>query len=141
LNIHFISFLVVMTNKKGAGGAREGAGRKPKVLEIKLIEQMDAIAVPEKIWEALLRKCEEGDTQALKLWLAYRLGLPKQQIDITSNGEKVAPPIQWLTNRIEFKEAESIEFESLDNHALTNQSEANQSEALAIHAVQLPERE
>jgi len=113
LNIHFISFLVVMTNKKGAGGAREGAGRKPKVLEVKLIEQMDAIAVPEKIWLALLRKCEEGDTQALKLWLSYRLGLPKQQIDITSNGEKVAPPIHWISKTIEIQEAQVVEDETL----------------------------
>jgi hypothetical protein len=90
------------------GGARIGAGRKPKVQEIKIIEQMDAIAVPEKIWLALLRKCEEGDTQALKLWLAYRLGLPKQQIDITSNGEKVAPPIHWISKTIEIQEAHIV---------------------------------
>lgn len=113
LNIHFYSNLVVMTNKKGAGGAREGAGRPPKIQEVKLIEQMDRICVPEKIWEALLYKCQEGDTAALKLWLSYRFGLPKQQIDITSNGENIAPPIQWLTKNIEFKEVEQIEFESL----------------------------
>jgi hypothetical protein len=94
------------------GGARPGAGRKPKVQEIKIIEQMDAIAVPEKIWGALLRKCEEGDTQALKLWLAYRLGLPKQQIDITSNGEKVAPPIHWISKGIEIQEAQIIHDDS-----------------------------
>jgi hypothetical protein len=95
------------------GGAREGAGRKPKVEEIRIIEQMDLIAVPEKIWLALLRKCEEGDTQALKLWLAYRLGLPKQQIDITSNGEKVAPPIHWISKTIEIQEAQLVEDETL----------------------------
>jgi hypothetical protein len=78
------------------GGARPGAGRKPKILEVKLIEQMDSICVPDKIWEALLMKCAQGDTQALKLWLSYRFGLPKQQIDVTSNGEKIAPPIQWI---------------------------------------------
>jgi hypothetical protein len=78
------------------GGARPGAGRKPKIQEVKLIEQMDAICVPDKIWEALLMKCAQGDTQALKLWLSYRFGLPKQQIDVTSNGEKIAPPIQWI---------------------------------------------
>ena len=96
------------------GGVRPGAGRKPKIQEIKIIEQMDAICVPEKIWSALLMKCSQGDTQALKLWLSYRFGLPKQQIDITSNGEKIAPPIQWITKQIEFKDAEQIEFESQD---------------------------
>ena len=95
------------------GGKREGAGRPPKILEIKLIEQMDAIAVPNEIWKALLYKCKEGDTAALKLWLSYRFGMPKQQIDVTSNGENIAPPIQWLTKEIEFNEVESIEFEDL----------------------------
>ena len=100
--------------KKQRGGPRPNSGRPPKILEVKLIEQMDRICVPEKIWEALLYKCQEGDTAALKLWLSYRFGLPKQQIDITSNGENIAPPIQWITKQIEFKEAEEIEFEQLD---------------------------
>ena len=97
-----------MTNKKGAGGAREGAGRKPKILEVKLIEQMDAISVPDKIWEALLYKCQQGDTQAIKLWLSYRFGLPKQQIDVTTNGEKIAPPIQWIGKNIAIESAKVI---------------------------------
>ena len=106
--------LVSMTTKKeNRGGPRPNSGRPPKIQEIKLIEQMDAIAVPEKIWLALLRKCEEGDTQALKLWLAYRLGLPKQQIDITSNGEKVAPPIHWISKTIEIQEAQIVDNETL----------------------------
>jgi hypothetical protein len=123
LNIHFYSNLVSMTNKKGAGGAREGAGRPPKILEIKLIEQMDAICVPEKIWEALLMKCAQGDTNALKLWLSYRFGLPKQQIDVTSNGEKIAPPIQWIGKRVAIENAKLVSEE---------EEEENQTEPLAI---------
>ena len=95
------------------GGARVGAGRKPKIQEIKVIEQMDAVSVPNVIWEALLQKCKEGDTAALKLWLSYRFGMPKQQLDITTNGEAIAPPIQWITKQVEYKEIESIEFEEL----------------------------
>jgi hypothetical protein len=97
------------------GGSREGAGRKPKINEVKLIEQMDAISVPQEIWEALLFKCKQGDTGALKLWLAYRFGLPKQQIDVTTNGESIAPPIQWINKGIEYKQAEAIEFEELQS--------------------------
>ena len=108
LNIHFISNLVSMTNKKGAGGAREGAGRKPKIQEIKIIEQMDAISVPEEIWNALLFKCKEGDTAAIKLWLSYRFGLPKQQIDVTTNGQNIAPPIQWIGKNIAIESAKVI---------------------------------
>ena len=95
------------------GGARVGAGRKPKIQEIKVIEQMDAVSVPNEIWQALLFKVKEGDTAAIKLWLSYRFGMPKQQIDLTTNGESIAPPIQWISKQVEFKDAEEIEFESL----------------------------
>lgn len=91
------------------GGAREGAGRKPKIQEIKLIEQMDAISVPNQIWEALLFKCQQGDTQAIKLWLSYRFGLPKQQIDVTTNGQNIAPPIQWIGKNIAIESAKIVD--------------------------------
>ena len=94
--------------KKQRGGPRPNSGRPPKILEIKLIEQMDAICVPEQIWNALLMKCSQGDTNALKLWLSYRFGLPKQQIDITSNGEKIAPPIQWIGKNIAIESAKAV---------------------------------
>jgi hypothetical protein len=90
------------------GGPRPGAGRKPKIQEIKIIEQMDAICVPDKIWEALLIKCAQGDTNAIKLWLSYRFGLPKQQIDVTSNGEKIAPPIQWIGRHVAIEAAKIV---------------------------------
>lgn len=118
--------VVSMTTKKeNRGGPRPNSGRPPKIQEVKLIEQMDRICVPEKIWEALLYKCQEGDTAALKLWLSYRFGMPKQQIDVTSNGENIAPPIQWLTKNIEFKEVESIEFEDIPKENQRNKIEIN----------------
>ena len=117
LNIHFISNLVSMTNKKGAGGAREGAGRKPKIQEIRIIEQMDAISVPNEIWNALLFKCKEGDTAAIKLWLSYRFGLPKQQIDVTTNGQNIAPPIQWIGKNIAIESAKVISEEEAEQIA------------------------
>jgi hypothetical protein len=83
----------------GKGGYIPGSGRKPKADEIKLIEQMDAVAVPVKIWAALLNRCENGDTQAIKTWLNYRFGMPRQQIDVTTLGEKVTPPIEWLKSK------------------------------------------
>ena len=129
LNIHFISNLVSMTNKKGAGGAREGAGRKPKIQEIRIIEQMDAISVPEEIWNALLFKCKEGDTQAIKLWLSYRFGLPKQQIDVTTNGQNIAPPIQWIGKNIAIETAKVI---SEDFSADPQTSEQIETEKLFI---------
>lgn len=94
--------------KKQRGGPRPNSGRPPKILEIRLIEQMDAICVPDQIWNALLMKCSQGDTAALKLWLSYRFGLPKQQIDITSNGVTIAPPIQWIGKRVAIENAKVI---------------------------------
>jgi hypothetical protein len=96
------------------GGKREGSGRKPKIHEVKLVEQMDAISVPSEIWEALLYKCKQGDTGALKLWLAYRFGMPKQQVDITTNGESIAPPIQWISSGLEFNQVQALETLDLD---------------------------
>ena len=114
--IHIISKLVSMTIKKdNRGGPRPNSGRPSKVQEIKLIESMDRIAVPDEIWGALLYKIKQGDVQAMKLWLSYRLGLPKQQVDITTNGESIAPPIQWISSGIEFNEVEQIEFEDLQS--------------------------
>jgi hypothetical protein len=108
-------------DKKQRGGPRPNSGRPPKILEIKLIEQMDAICVPDKIWEALLYKCQQGDTNALKLWLSYRFGLPKQQIDVTSNGEKIAPPIQWIGRNAAIEQAKIIQDDEEQSELEINQ--------------------
>jgi len=71
------------------GGARPGAGRKPKADEIKLIEQMDAITSPDYVWQKLWDIASMGDVQALKVWIEYRFGKPKQSIDVTSGGERL----------------------------------------------------
>ena len=116
------------TKKENRGGPRPNSGRPPKIQEVKLIEQMDRIAVPSEIWEALLFKIKQGDVQAMKLWLSYRLGLPKQQIDVTSNGESIAPPISWLTKEIEFKDAEQIEFDPVEPIKIEIQQAENEDD-------------
>jgi hypothetical protein len=83
----------------GKGGFRPNSGRPSKADEIKVIEQMDAVAVPEKAWEALWGKCQEGDIQAIKTWLNYRFGMPKQIVDVTTQGEKISPPIEWIKSK------------------------------------------
>lgn len=67
------------------GGARKGAGRKPKIEEAALIETMDAIAVPDSVWQSLYVKVLESDVQAIKTWLSYRYGMPKQTVDNNTN--------------------------------------------------------
>lgn len=74
-------------NNRGVIGNK--GGRPPKADEIKLIEQMDAIAAPSEAWAALWGKVQEGDTQAIKTWLEYRFGKPKQQLDVTTDGDKI----------------------------------------------------
>ena len=71
-------------DRRENGGARPGAGRKPKADEIKLIEQMDAVMLPIEAWQALAAKVESGDVQAQKTWLSYRYGMPKQMIEQTT---------------------------------------------------------
>jgi len=66
------------------GGARQGAGRKPKADEILIAEQMDAVMIPEAVWMALSCKVEDGDVQAIKTWLNYRYGMPKQIVEQTN---------------------------------------------------------
>jgi len=73
-----------MDETKKNGGARAGAGRKPKADEIQLIETMDAIAVPDTIWKALADKIKDKDVNAIKTWLQYRYGMPKQIIEQTN---------------------------------------------------------
>jgi hypothetical protein len=90
-----------MDGRKNNGGhsTKGFAGRPTKADEIKIIEQMDAIAVPEEAWRALWEKCQDGDIQAIKCWLNYRFGMPKQVVDVTTQGEKVTPPIEWIKSK------------------------------------------
>lgn len=67
--------------RKNNGGARPGAGRKPKADELTVIENMDRALVPAEAWQALASRVKEGDVNAIRLWLNYRFGMPKQTID------------------------------------------------------------
>lgn len=66
---------------KKRGGARPNSGRMKKDELLSLIDTMDAVCVPERVWIKLSEKVEDGDTNAMKVWLQYRYGMPKQVID------------------------------------------------------------
>jgi len=66
------------------GGARPNVGRLKKEDALKMVELMDKICPKERMWELLLDKCEQGDTAAIKLWLSYNVGLPKQIVENTN---------------------------------------------------------
>jgi len=67
--------------KKTRGGARPNSGRLKKDELLSLIETMDLVKVPENVWKKLADRVEDGDTNAIKTWLQYRYGMPKQVID------------------------------------------------------------
>lgn len=73
------------------GGARQGAGRKPKAAEIELIEKLSPLE------DIALKKLHDGvksgDYNFIKLFMEYRYGKPKQQTDITTGGEPLNQPI------------------------------------------------
>lgn len=64
------------------GGKREGAGRKPKADEQELIERLSPL--DNKGFKALKNGLEEGQSWAVKLFMEYRYGKPKQTINQTN---------------------------------------------------------
>lgn len=75
------------------GGKRQGSGRKPKDEKLKLIEQMDAYMLPEELWATLAELCKKKDRFALRTWIEYRYGKPKQYIDLETSSEHFTPII------------------------------------------------
>lgn len=67
------------------GGARKGAGRKSKDEELKLIEKLDNIIDSDKAINSLNGLIKDGNFNAIKLYLEYRFGKPKETIETTHN--------------------------------------------------------
>jgi len=80
-----------MDKRKNNGGhsTKGFAGRKPKAKEIKIAEELDKVADLNAVFKALFERVKDNDVGAIKLWLSYRLGLPKQSIDHTTNGDNI----------------------------------------------------
>ena len=74
--------------RKNNGGARANSGRLKKEEVFSLIETLDTITIPETVWKMLYAKVLDSDVNAIKLWLQYRYGMPKQVIDQNINIEK-----------------------------------------------------
>jgi hypothetical protein len=89
-----------MDGRKNNGGARKGAGRKPRSEEIKLIEQLDKHINRDEVTLKLKELILKGDFKAIQLYMNYIYGKPKDNVDITTNGEMVSVPI------IHFKKSE-----------------------------------
>ena len=80
-----------MDNRANNGGKREGAGRKPKAEEQKLIESltpMNSIAL-----KALKECVKDKQGWAVKLYFEYFYGKPQQKVDVTTNDESLNVPL------------------------------------------------
>jgi hypothetical protein len=62
------------------GGTRPNAGRKPKDQEQKLIERLDNIINSDDVLLSLKELIEEKNLNAIKLYLEYRFGKPKDEV-------------------------------------------------------------
>ena len=60
------------------GGKREGAGRKPKADEVKLIERLTPME--DDAHKALHKGVKDGNPVFVKLWFEYFYGKPNQTI-------------------------------------------------------------
>jgi hypothetical protein len=87
----------IMDKRKDNGGNREGAGRKPKILEIELIERLSPME--DEALKQLAEGVKSGDYRFVSLYLAYRYGKPKESLDVKSNGESINMPIiKWASD-------------------------------------------
>jgi len=80
-----------MDKRTNNGGARQGAGRKGKAEEQKLIEHltpMSGIAL-----DALQEGIEKKQQWAVKLYFEYFYGKPQQRVDVTTNDESLNVPL------------------------------------------------
>jgi len=81
----------IMDKRINNGGKREGAGRKGKAEEQKLIEHltpMSGIAL-----EALQEGIKGKQQWAVKLYFEYFYGKPQQRVDVTTNDESLNVPL------------------------------------------------
>lgn len=63
------------------GGKRKGAGRKPKIDELAFIEKLDNIIDSNEALEKLKELIKDNNFPALKLYIEYRFGKPKETIE------------------------------------------------------------
>ena len=68
-----------MDKRKDNGGKRQGAGRKSKAEEQKLIEKLSPLE--KEVLKKFEMNIKAGEKWAIELFFKYMYGLPKQQIE------------------------------------------------------------
>jgi len=69
------------------GGARKGAGRPSKGEVIQVRQILDEHIEIDIVMQKLLERIESGDQRAIELYLKFRAGVPKQEVDLKVSGE------------------------------------------------------
>lgn len=77
----------------GPGGARPNAGRKTKEKEENLIYLIRQAIADEEGMDLLAEEMRKGNMLAIRLYMQYRWGMPRQPVDITTNGKDLSLPI------------------------------------------------
>ena len=78
---------------------RDGRPKLPDIseaLEKVLNEEEDGMTALDAVLKALRNKAKKGDVRAIQELLDRAYGKSKQSVDVTSKGESIAPPIQWV---------------------------------------------
>lgn len=68
------------------GGARPNSGRPSNGEVINIRAIMDEHIDVNIVMDQLLQRIESGDHRAIELFMKYRAGLPKQEIDLNMEG-------------------------------------------------------
>lgn len=89
-----------MDKRINNGGARKGAGRKPKAEEQKLIEKLTPFN--DLALKALQESLEKKEQWSVKLYFEYFYGKPQQRVDVTTNDDSLhLPLINFVDNGTE----------------------------------------
>lgn len=76
----------------GHGGKRPNSGRKPKVDEQILIERLTPMA--DDAYKALHQGVKTGEPWAIKMWMEYYHGKPKETVAMEVQQPKM-PKFSW----------------------------------------------
>ena len=102
-----------LIEKRKRGGARTGAGRKSKLAEDELMQQLNPMA--SDFFIKLHEKIKEGDIKALQLFAAYYIGLPTQKIESKIEGNLNQIAIEIIKPNILIQDHRALNIEDKDN--------------------------
>tara|TARA_R110002124_G_scaffold19280_1_gene77544 strand:- start:280 stop:555 length:276 start_codon:yes stop_codon:yes gene_type:complete len=76
-----------MAKDNNWGGKREGSGRPTNGEVINIRKILDDNIDVNMVIQKLMERIESGDQRAIELFMKYRAGMPKQEIDLNVDGQ------------------------------------------------------